>query len=71
MWLYPDGSRILEISTKCLPSEAFQAGAEFKTYLADRGIAVVASRRDEDQGRDGVLQGRARRRKDAAQPAAS
>ena len=28
MWLYPDGSRILEISTKCLPSEAFQAAAE-------------------------------------------
>ncbi len=25
MWLYPDGSRILEISTKCLPHEAFQA----------------------------------------------
>ena len=23
MWLYPDGSRILEISTKCLPKEAF------------------------------------------------
>ena len=43
MWLYPDGSRILEISTKCLPSDAFQAGAEFKAYLADRGITVVAS----------------------------
>ena len=40
MWLYPDGSRILEISTKCLPNEAFQAGAEFKGYLADCGIAV-------------------------------
>ena len=43
MWLYPDGSRILEISTKCLPTEAFQAGAEFKGYLADRGITVGAS----------------------------
>ncbi len=42
LWLYPDGSRILEISTKCLPSEVFQAGAEFKGYLADRGIAVSA-----------------------------
>jgi len=30
MWLYPDGSRILEISTKCLPEEAFQVGVEFK-----------------------------------------
>ena len=43
MWLYPDGARILEISTKCLPSEAFQAGAEFKGYLADRGITVGPS----------------------------
>lgn len=40
MWLYPDGSRILEISTKCLPKEAFQAAAEFKAYLAGRGIAL-------------------------------
>jgi hypothetical protein len=23
LWLYPDGSRILELSTKCEPSEAF------------------------------------------------
>ncbi len=42
MWLYPDGSRILEVSTKCLPKEAFQVGAEFKSYLAGLGIAFVA-----------------------------
>ena len=42
MWLYPDGSRILEVSTKCLPKESFQVGAEFKTYLAARGIVVGA-----------------------------
>ncbi len=40
MWLYPDGSRILEISTKCAPEEAFQAAAEFKAYLARCGIAL-------------------------------
>jgi hypothetical protein len=40
MWLYPDGSRILEISTKCLPAEAFQAAAEFKGYLARCGISI-------------------------------
>jgi hypothetical protein len=38
MWLYPDGSRILELSTKCLPSEAFQVAAEARHYLATRGI---------------------------------
>ena len=40
MWLYPDGSRILEVSTKCMPEEAFQVAAEFKTYLASCGIAL-------------------------------
>jgi hypothetical protein len=43
MWLYPDGSRILEISTKCLPEEAFQAGVEFKAYLANCGIPLAVS----------------------------
>ena len=38
MWLYPDGSRILELSTKCLPSEAFQVSAEARAYLAERGV---------------------------------
>jgi hypothetical protein len=38
MWLYPDESRILELSTKCLPSEAFQTAAETRSYLAQRGI---------------------------------
>jgi hypothetical protein len=42
MWLYPDGSRILEISTKCLPAEAFQVGTEFKAYLAGKGIVLGA-----------------------------
>jgi hypothetical protein len=41
MWLYPDGSRILEISTKCLPEEAFQTGLEFKAYLANCGITLA------------------------------
>jgi hypothetical protein len=40
MWLYPDGSRILEVSTKCLPEETFQVIAEFKAYLAKCGIEL-------------------------------
>jgi hypothetical protein len=40
MWLYPDGSRILEVSTKCMPEEAFQVATEFKTYLTSCGIAL-------------------------------
>ena len=38
MWLYPDNSRILELSTKCLPSEAFQVAAETRAFLSTRGV---------------------------------
>jgi hypothetical protein len=38
MWLYPDGTRIFELSTKCLPGEAFQVVAEERVYLAEHGI---------------------------------
>jgi len=40
MWLYPDGSRILELSTKCLPSEALAVGQEVRMYLVGRGIDI-------------------------------
>ena len=42
MWLYPDGSRILEISTKCLPQEALNVATEFKGFLARSGINISA-----------------------------
>jgi hypothetical protein len=38
LWLYPDGSRVLELSTKCEPGEAFQAAAEVRAFLAERGV---------------------------------
>jgi hypothetical protein len=38
LWLYPDGTRILELSTKCEPGEAFDAAAETRAFLSDRGI---------------------------------
>jgi hypothetical protein len=38
MWLYPDGSRIVELSTKCAPAEAFQVAAETRSFLHDRGV---------------------------------
>jgi hypothetical protein len=40
LWLYPDGTRILELSTKCATSEAFQVGAESRAFLAERDITV-------------------------------
>jgi hypothetical protein len=38
MWLYPDGSRVLELSTRCATGEAFQAAAETRAFLASRGV---------------------------------
>jgi hypothetical protein len=43
LWLFPDGSRNLEISTKAAPAEAFQVTAELKTYLAGAGIELTGN----------------------------
>ncbi|HEX5922568.1 MAG TPA: hypothetical protein VFY45_01970 [Baekduia sp.] len=40
VWLYPDGTRILELSTKCAPAEAFQVAAESRAFLAERDIEI-------------------------------
>jgi hypothetical protein len=42
LWWYPDGSRILELSTKCTPADAFQVAAEAKVFLDERGIDLSA-----------------------------
>lgn len=41
MWLFPDGSRNLEISTKAKPSEAFQVTQDLKAYLREVGIDLT------------------------------
>jgi hypothetical protein len=38
MWLYPNGSRILELSTKCPPNQMFQVAAESRAFLTSRGV---------------------------------
>ncbi|HEU4894630.1 MAG TPA: adenylate cyclase [Acidimicrobiia bacterium] len=38
LWLYPNGGRILELSTKCAPGEAFQVAAEARAFLLSRGV---------------------------------
>ena len=42
LWLYPDNSMILELSTKCAPSEAFQVAVETRAFLTGRGIDLSA-----------------------------
>jgi hypothetical protein len=38
LWLYPDGSRILELSAKCAPAVGFQVAAEMRAFLTSRGV---------------------------------
>jgi hypothetical protein len=40
LWMYPDNSRVLELSTKCEPQQAFQAAAETRVFLAERGVEL-------------------------------
>ena len=41
LWLYPDNSMVLELSTKCLPAEAFQVAAEARAFLTERGVDLT------------------------------
>jgi hypothetical protein len=38
LWMYPDNSMLLELSTKCLPAEAFDVAADARAFLTDRGV---------------------------------
>jgi len=40
MWLYPDGSRLLELSTQSTPLEAGGASSQLRAYLAGQGIEI-------------------------------
>jgi hypothetical protein len=40
VWLYPDGSRILELSTRCTTTEAFEVAAETRAFLTARGVEL-------------------------------
>jgi hypothetical protein len=42
LWLYPNGARILELSTKCDASDAFQVAAELRALLNGHGLGVAA-----------------------------
>jgi hypothetical protein len=42
LWNYPDGSRILELSTKCATTEAFEVAAQARAFLGSHGIDLAA-----------------------------
>jgi hypothetical protein len=37
-WLYPDGSRILELSTKCPPADMLNVAVQSRLFLSERGL---------------------------------
>jgi len=41
LWFYPDGTRILELSMKCAPDEAFQLAVAMRAALTRRGITLT------------------------------
>jgi hypothetical protein len=41
MWLFPDGSRSVEVSTKSEPGEAFEVAAALRNYLGKAGIPII------------------------------
>lgn len=41
LWLYPDGERVLELSTRCAPAEAFQVAAQMRAHLTSNGLRLT------------------------------
>jgi hypothetical protein len=37
-WMYPDGERILELSTKCPPTEIIDVAVQARAFLEGRGV---------------------------------
>jgi hypothetical protein len=41
LWNFPDSTRVLELSTKCATSEAFQVAAETRAFLTKAGVDLA------------------------------
>jgi hypothetical protein len=49
LWLYPDNSRILELSTKCAPATSFQVATEVRVFLTDLGVDLSGEQETKTQ----------------------
>jgi len=38
LWLYPDGSRVFELSTKCAAPDAFTLAARTRAFMSEHGV---------------------------------
>ena len=57
MWLYPDDSRILELSTKCAPAEALRVADEARAFLPTAASTSTESRRPRPARRSSTSRG--------------
>jgi hypothetical protein len=58
--VYPDGSRVLELSTRCSTGEAFQVAAEARAFLAATASTSPASRQTKTRKALGTSRGTCR-----------
>jgi hypothetical protein len=42
LWFYPDGSRVIELSTKCSTAEPFDVAMQTRAFLESKGIDLSA-----------------------------
>jgi hypothetical protein len=49
LWFYPDGSRILELSTRCAPSDGFQVAAEIQARLEANDLEITGNQQTKTQ----------------------
>ena len=42
LWFYPNGTRILELSTKCAPAEWLATATSARTFLIEKGVDLEA-----------------------------
>jgi hypothetical protein len=41
LWLFPDGSRTLELSTTCTPKKALKVASEARAFLTEKGVDLT------------------------------
>ncbi|HRO31467.1 hypothetical protein, partial [Citricoccus sp.] len=45
MWTYPDGTRVVELSTKCPPADALDVALDTRAFLERKGIPLSGEQR--------------------------
>jgi hypothetical protein len=66
VWFYPDGSRVLELSTRCAPSEMLHVAARARAWLTARGVDLTGKQETKTRAALRYFAKHARNREQAA-----